>query len=73
MARQYRPGQTKNCVYYHLVARNTIDETVIRAREKKNAVIEAVLRDAVADMSDGESLMQAVAKDVLSLWEDTPW
>lgn len=73
MARQYRPGQTKNCVYYHLVARNTIDETVIRAREKKNAVIEAVLRDAVADMSDGESLMQAVAKDVLSLWEDAPW
>lgn len=73
MARQYRPGQTKNCVYYHLVCRNTIDETVIRAREKKNQVIEAVLRDAVAEIGDSESLLATVVNDVISGWEDAPW
>lgn len=35
MARQYRPGQTKDCVYYHLVAKNTIDETVIRCVKRR--------------------------------------
>ena len=72
MARQYRPGQTKSCVYYHLVCRNTIDETVIRAREKKSQVIEAVLRDAVSEFGGGDSVLATVAADK-SLWEDAPW
>lgn len=43
--RIHRPGQTKPCVYYHIIAtrpkskRNTIDEDIIKAlRDKKNIV-----------------------------------
>src|SRR5699024_5484240 len=43
-ARMHRPGQKSNVVYYHLVARNTIDETVYAALERRQNVIEAILQ-----------------------------
>lgn len=72
MARQYRPGQTKNCVYYHLVCTGTIDELVIKAREKKVAVIEAALRGAVQELGYESDSLPISGGDGLS-WEDAPW
>lgn len=42
--RIHRPGQTKNCVYYHLVAENTIDEDVMQALKMKQDVVEYVMK-----------------------------
>jgi len=72
MARQYRPGQTQNCVYYHLVCKGTIDELVIKAREKKVAVIEAALRGAVQELGYESESLQIGGGDGMS-WEDAPW
>jgi len=43
MARQYRPGQTQNMVYYHLITPKTVDETIARARQEKRDVVDAIL------------------------------
>lgn len=43
LARQYRPGQTRNMVYYHLLTPNTVDITIARARADKKDVIDAIL------------------------------
>jgi SNF2 family DNA or RNA helicase len=50
-----RPGQQSNCChYYHLVARDTIDEAVYRALTTKSDVVSSVMarlqsrREAVA-------------------------
>jgi len=42
-ARVHRPGQTRNVIYYHLLAENTVDEKVYRALADKQNVIDAVL------------------------------
>lgn len=43
--RVHRPGQTRPVTYYHLVAKDTIDEKVYHAlRERRNAV-DAILAD----------------------------
>ena len=43
LARIHRPGQTRPALYVHLVAENTIDETVYRALRAKEEVISEVL------------------------------
>lgn len=43
-ARIRRPGQTRPVVYYHLIVRNTVDEHVMRALEKRQELIEGVLQ-----------------------------
>lgn len=43
LARQYRPGQTRNMRYYHLLTPNTVDITIARARADKKDVIDAIL------------------------------
>ena len=43
LARLHRPGQTRPVRYYHLLARETVDEQVYAAFDKKRNVIEAVL------------------------------
>jgi len=43
LARCHRPGQKRSVAYYHIVARDTVDEQVYHAlRERKN-VVEAIL------------------------------
>lgn len=49
MARQYRPGQTRNVVYYHLVSPQTVDETIAKARAVNRDVIDAILRSGEFD------------------------
>jgi|694.fasta_scaffold00210_83 SNF2 family DNA or RNA helicase len=41
-ARIRRPGQTRPCRFYHLVAENTVDEAIYRALQEKRDVAEAV-------------------------------
>lgn len=59
MARLRRPGQTRCCRYYHLVAKGTVDQDVYAAlRERKN-VVQAVVdrltkRVEVSDEEDSE-------------------
>jgi SNF2 family DNA or RNA helicase len=43
LARLHRPGQTRNVVYYHLIAENTVDRRVYAALRARKDVIEAVL------------------------------
>ncbi|MCH1569866.1 MAG: DEAD/DEAH box helicase, partial [Longimicrobiales bacterium] len=43
LARVHRPGQSRPVVYYHFVARNTIDEKVYGALRQRKQVVEAVL------------------------------
>lgn len=43
VARQHRPGQTRNVRYYHLVTPGTVDETVAKARQEKRDVVDAIL------------------------------
>ncbi len=46
LARIRRPGQkARRCVYYHLVAKGTIDVTVYSALAKRKVVVDAVLDD----------------------------
>jgi len=42
-ARCYRPGQERSVFYYHLVAKNTVDEVVYKALRNKKKVVDAVL------------------------------
>jgi len=44
MARQYRPGQTQNVTYYYLVTEGTVDAAVYDARDKKQGVIDSILK-----------------------------
>jgi SNF2 family DNA or RNA helicase len=42
-ARTLRPGQTRNCVYVHLVTKNSIDEYIYKALINRQDVITAVM------------------------------
>lgn len=42
IGRLHRPGQTKCCRYYHLVARDTVDEAIYQALSDKADVAESV-------------------------------
>lgn len=42
-ARIHRIGQTKKCVYIHLIAKGTIDETVMEALQRKEDIAHAIV------------------------------
>jgi SNF2 family DNA or RNA helicase len=42
--RTHRPGQTQNVTYYHLIAKKTVDETVYKALEKRQDVVDTILK-----------------------------
>jgi SNF2 family DNA or RNA helicase len=44
LARLHRPMQTRTVRYYHLVARNTVDEYVYTSLERRAAIVESALR-----------------------------
>ena len=44
LARIHRPGQTRNVVYYYLLAEGTIDEKVSKALQSRKEVIEEILK-----------------------------
>ena len=41
--RIYRKGQKNQCTYYHLLAKNTVDATILDALSKKQRVADAIL------------------------------
>jgi len=43
LKRPHRPGQTRPVVYYHLVAKDTIDETIYKNLDKKRDIVLSVL------------------------------
>lgn len=43
LARIHRPGQARSVSYYHLVTRDTIDQSIYNALQKKASVIESVV------------------------------
>lgn len=47
LARVHRPGQTRSVIYYHLIAKNSVDESVYAALSKRKQVIEEILTAAV--------------------------
>ena len=46
--RTHRPGQNRNVTYFHLVARDTVDEAVYKALEARQDVVESVLKGVTA-------------------------
>ena len=76
LARQYRPGQDRNVIFYHLITTGTIDEEVGIARDKKRDVIEAIVNGFVGNgrhdecfdsMSDNEFLLKMAVGDSLGI------
>ncbi len=45
LARILRPGQERPCVFYRLVAKNTVDHSLYRAIEKKREIISYILEE----------------------------
>ncbi|MBI3896450.1 MAG: DEAD/DEAH box helicase [Acidobacteria bacterium] len=45
LSRVHRPGQTRPVEHIHLVVRNTVDEKIMRALEKRAEVIQAILAE----------------------------
>ncbi|MBI3697416.1 MAG: DEAD/DEAH box helicase [Acidobacteria bacterium] len=45
LSRVHRPGQTRPVEHIHLVARNTVDEKIMRALERRAEVIQAILAE----------------------------
>jgi SNF2 family DNA or RNA helicase len=62
LARVHRPGQKGPVQFYHLVAEQTVDETVYRALESKRNVIEAILGSLRRRQND-EMLVEGREKD----------
>ena len=46
--RIHRPGQARNCTYFHLIAKGTVDEAVYAALEARQDVVESVLKGVQA-------------------------
>ena len=44
-ARIHRIGQKNNCLYIHLVVKNTVDETVLKALEQKENIATKIVDD----------------------------
>ena len=44
-ARTHRPGQNKPVTHIHLVARNTVDQKIMRALEKRAEVVQSILAE----------------------------
>jgi len=42
-ARVHRPGQERPVSYYHLIAEHSMDQTVQRALDRKEAVVDSVI------------------------------
>lgn len=47
MARQYRPGQTKNVVFYHLLTDKTVDVQILKSRQQKRDIVKSLIVDIV--------------------------
>ena len=45
LSRVHRPGQTRPVEHIHLVVRNTVDEKIMRALEKRAEIIQAILAE----------------------------
>lgn len=45
LARIHRPGQTRPCVFVHLIAENSVDVAVYRALRERKQVIETILEE----------------------------
>lgn len=43
-ARIHRPGQTRKVVYYHVIARKTVDKTILKAIQKKRDVVDYIMK-----------------------------
>ena len=43
--RVHRPGQTKPVTHIHLVAKNTVDQKIMRALERRAEIIESILAE----------------------------
>jgi SNF2 family DNA or RNA helicase len=59
-ARIHRPGQTRKCFYYHILAKHTVDKKIMKALAKKREVVSYVMKKikyeldetAIVDLKD---------------------
>ena len=52
LARVHRPGQERTVFYYHILAKDTIDERVYKALRARKNVVEAVLADIYSEKEE---------------------
>jgi SNF2 family DNA or RNA helicase len=52
LARQHRPGQTKNVIFYRLISQGTVETKLYDDRGKKREVNDAVMKELVDEGDD---------------------
>jgi SNF2 family DNA or RNA helicase len=55
-ARIHRPGQTRKCFYYHILAKGTVDKKIMKALAKKREVVGYVMKKIKYEINEGEIL-----------------
>lgn len=62
-ARLIRPGQKQNVVFYHLVCRNTIDESIYNALSSRQELITALLKERKGTVTPAQEQIAAYVGD----------
>ena len=57
--RTRRPGQTRKCFYYHIVAKGTVDRRILRAMEQKKQVVNCILGEVKSELGKTLSMAEA--------------
>ena len=57
--RTRRPGQTRKCFYYHIIARGTVDQKIMRSMEQKKRVVNHVLGQIKTELGQQSSIVEA--------------
>lgn len=52
ISRQYRPGQTKDVIYYHLVSKGTVETQLIDERGRKRSIVDVLLSELIDEADE---------------------
>jgi SNF2 family DNA or RNA helicase len=69
LARVHRPGQTRNVIYYHFVAENTVDGKVYQALQEKRDVVEMILGWNKEQTDEGEGELALESEPTPKQWQ----
>lgn len=56
--RMHRPGQTKKCFYYHIIATGTIDRKIMTAIKEKKRIVNSVLNQTKISLGKNASMIE---------------
>lgn len=56
--RTRRPGQTRKCFYYHIIATGTVDRKIMTAIKEKKRIVNSVLNQTKMDLGKNASMIE---------------